>query len=128
MTEHPPQFKSVSNLKDLQAIVEQSKFKPALVFKYQSDAQESLQKKEELEKTWDIFNDIDLYLVDDNSTPEVSKEIAEMAEIDNEFPQIILFADGVTMYDETGDFISVKKVQLALKIVNRTFKWSETRA
>ena len=50
-----------------------------------------------------------------------------MARVMNEYPQVLLFADGVTMYDESREMISVKKIKLALKIINRTFKWMETR-
>ncbi|MEQ9307460.1 MAG: DUF2847 family protein [Marinoscillum sp.] len=71
---------------------------------------------------------MDLFIVDDMKDRDVSLEIAEIAGIQHEFPQIVLFADGVTMYDESQEMISVKKIKLALKIVNRTFKWMETRA
>lgn len=129
MTQNSPQFKSIKNISDLKEIVEQSRLKPVLVYKHRPSSPESIEKKVELENTWNISSDlVDVYIVDDIKDKEVSHEISEMAGIQHEFPQIVLFADGVTMYDETGDMISVKKIKLALKIVNRTFKWMETRA
>ncbi|VXD12225.1 Thioredoxin family protein (fragment) [Marinoscillum sp. 108] len=100
-----------------------------MVFKHRASSPESIEKKIELENGWNISSDmIDVYLVDDMKSKDVSREISEIAGINHEFPQIVLFADGVTMYDESHDMISVKKIKLALKIVNRTFKWMETRA
>lgn len=129
MNYHSPHWKSISSLKELDKVIDSSRAKPVLVFKHRASSPESIEKKIELENTWNISSDmIDVYLVDDIKSKEVSHEIAEIAGIKHEFPQIVLFADGVTMYDESNDMISVKKIKLALKIVNRTFKWMETRA
>ena len=58
---------------------------------------------------------------------DINEVVTDMAGVINEYPQVLLFADGVTMYDESREMISVKKIKLALKIINRTFKWMETR-
>ncbi|MFY0606890.1 MAG: DUF2847 family protein [Cyclobacteriaceae bacterium] len=122
-------WKSIQNLDHLNLVIENSKEKPVLVFKFRSSSPESLEKKSELESNWSISNDlVDLYLVDDLKAKDVSYQVSDLAGISQEFPQIVLFADGVTMYDESHEMISVKKIKLALKIVNRTFKWMETRA
>jgi bacillithiol system protein YtxJ len=71
---------------------------------------------------------LDIYLVDDVKSKEVSRNITDIAGVDAEFPQVLLFADGVTMYDESHEMINVKKINIALKIINRTFKWMESRA
>ncbi len=124
-----PLWKSIESLEVLHHVIEESKQKPALVFKHRASSPDSIEKKIELENNWNISKEIvDLYIVDDMKDRDVSLEIAEVAGIQHEFPQVVLFADGVTMYDESHDMISVKKIKLALKIVNRTFKWMETRA
>lgn len=130
MNHHPsPHWKTINSLEDLHRVVDQSRLKPVLVFKHRPSSPESIEKKLELESTWSISSDlVDIYLVDDLKDREVSLEISDLAGIEHEFPQIVLFADGVTMYDESQEMISVKKIKLALKIVNRTFKWMETRA
>lgn len=129
MNQYSPQFKPIKNLSDLNQVIEKSRIKPVLIFKHRATSPESIEKKIELENTWNISKDlVDLYIVDDMKEKDVSHEIASLAGIQHEFPQIVLFADGVTMYDESQDLISVKKIKLALKIVNRTFKWMETRA
>lgn len=129
MAQNSPHWKSITSLEDLDRVIEESKMKPVIIFKHRPSSPESIEKKLELETTWSISPDLlDLYIVDDLKDKEVSLEIADLAGIRHEFPQVVLFADGVTMYDESHDLISVKKIKLALKIVNRTFKWMETRA
>lgn len=124
-----PFWKSIGSLDALEQVIQGSKTKPALVFKHRASSPDSIEKKIELENNWNISKEIvDVYIVDDIKDRDVSLEIAELAGIQHEFPQVVLFADGVTMYDESHDMISVKKIKLALKIVNRTFKWMETRA
>lgn len=129
MNHHSPHFQPINNLSELARVVDNSRIKPALIFKHRATSPESIEKKIELENTWNISSElVDLYIVDDLKERDVSYEISSMAGIQHEFPQIVLFADGVTMYDESQDLISVKKIKLALKIVNRTFRWMETRA
>ncbi len=124
-----PRWKQISSNSDLKAVVEDSKRKPVLVFIHRASSPESIEKKIELEENWSISSDmLDTCIVDDLASKEIYEAICSLADIPREFPQIVLFADGVTMYDESHEMISVKKVKLALKIVNRTFKWMETRA
>jgi bacillithiol system protein YtxJ len=85
--------------------------------------------KKKLQDEWSIPDDqLDLYLVDEDRHANISKEVTESAGVDDEYPQILLFADGVTMYDESQEMINVKKIKIALKIINRTFKWMKSRA
>lgn len=129
MNHHSPQWKSIVSSEALNRVIDDSRTKPVLVFIHRASSPESIEKKIELENSWNISEDMmDAYLVDDIKAKDVSEQISELAGIQREFPQIVLFADGVTMYDESHDMISVKKIKLALKIVNRTFKWMETRA
>ncbi len=128
MSQLSPQWKNISGMAELDHIINESRYKPALIFKHDTLSAESNKIKKELDINWAIPSDqVDLYLVDFKSQA-ISKEISDIAGIEDEAPQIVLFADGVTMYDESHDMISFKKIRLALKIVNRTFKWLETRA
>lgn len=109
-------------------MLENSRFKPALVFKHRPSSPESTRVKETLEADWTIASDqMDLFIVDVMKDKEISYEVTETAGVTNEFPQVLLFADGVTMYDEAHEMINFKKIKLALKIIHRTFKWMESR-
>lgn len=126
---YPTNWKSLSTLKEFDQLIENSRTKPALVFKHRPSSQESAKVKEMLEHDWVFTPDqLDLFIVDVMKDKDVAAEVTENAGVMNEYPQVLLFADGVTMYDESHEMISVKKIRLALKIINRTFKWMETRA
>ena len=98
------------------------------MLKYKPHSGESELIKKNLDQNWTIGQDeIDMYLVDVGRDSQISNVVTEVAGVDNEHPQVLLFADGVTMYDESHELINVKKIKIALKIINRTFKWMETR-
>ncbi len=123
-----PHWKTINNIDDLKRIISDSKYRPVMVLKHDSLSSESTRVKRELDTNWIIpAEQLDLYLVSSESK-EICREVSETAGIDDITPQVVLFADGVVMYDESDDMINFKKVKLALKIVNRTFKWIESRA
>lgn len=121
-------WKKLNSLDQLEQIIEQSRVKPALIFKHRNSEEESLQAKEKIENDWSIPDDqLACYIIDVMQDKAVASEVSEFAGIPNVFPQVLLFADGVAMYDESHEMINVKKIKLALKIINRTFRWMETR-
>jgi bacillithiol system protein YtxJ len=112
----------------LDEIVDGSQMKPVLIFKHEASSPVSQQVKMELESDWSLLPDVvDTYIIDASKHLNVANEANEIAGVPEEAPQIFLFADGVTMYDESNELINFKKIKIALKIVNRTFKWMETR-
>ena len=119
MTKPSLQWKSIKNVEEFDQILERSRTKPALLFKHEPASAESLQIKQDLEANWIISADmLDTYLVDTKQDKEVSDEATDVAGVSNETPQVFLFADGVTMYDESHEMINVKKIKIALKIMN----------
>ena len=125
---YPLNWKSLSTRAEFNRLVEDSREKPALIFKHRPSSPESAQALQKLESEWTISpENLDLYLLDVMKDKDVNEAVTEMAGVINEYPQVLLFADGVTMYDESREMINVKKIRLALKIINRTFKWMETR-
>lgn len=125
---YPLNWKSLSTRAEFNRLVEDSREKPALIFKHRPSSPESTQALQKLESEWTISpENLDLYLLDVMKDKDVNEAVTEMAGVINEYPQVLLFADGVTMYDESREMINVKKIRLALKIINRTFKWMETR-
>ena len=125
---YPLNWKSLSTRQEFDKIIEDSREKPALIFKHRPSSPESTQALDQLEKDWSISpENLDVYIIDVMKDKDVAEAVTDMAGVMNEYPQVLLFADGVTMYDESREMISVKKIKLALKIINRTFKWMETR-
>jgi len=125
---YPLNWKSLSTKDQFDRLVENSREKPALIFKHRPSSPESTHALEQLERDWTISpENLDLYMLDVMKEKDINEVVTDMAGVINEYPQVLLFADGVTMYDESREMISVKKIKLALKIINRTFKWMETR-
>ena len=124
-----PNWKKLDSVVEFDEVLERSRVKPALIFKHRSTSPESISVKKRFESQWAIDEDLlDLYLVQDHNNPDFISTLIDTAGVDNEYPQVLLFADGVTMYDESHQMINVKKIKIALKIINRTFKWMESRA
>lgn len=130
MSHISPHWKSLSSISELEHVINESKYKPAVLFKHDPNSPESKAVRSKMDADWDIYpEEADLYLIDTSEkTGKLSITIADLAGIEDQTPQIVLLADGVTMYDESKHLISFKKIKLALKIINRTFKWLETRA
>ena len=128
---HPPNkiyWTTISSIEDFNKILEDSKTKPALLFKYDSVDHQSNEIKRHLDEEWNIDHDlVKPYLIDRKSNKQLVYAINKEAGVIGDIPQVILFADGVTMYDESGDLINVRKINIALKILRRTFKWMENR-
>jgi bacillithiol system protein YtxJ len=125
---YPLNWKSLSTKEQFDRLVENSREKPALIFKHRPSSPESTHALDQLERDWTISpENLDIYMLDVMKDKDINEVVTDMAGVINEYPQVLLFADGVTMYDESREMISVKKIKLALKIINRTFKWMETR-
>lgn len=124
-----PNWKRLDSLVEFDEVLEKSRVKPALIFKHRPSSPESISVKKRFESEWTLDEELlDIYLVEDRSDSEFISSLVDSAGVDNEYPQVLLFADGVTMYDESHEMINVKKIKIALKIINRTFKWMESRA
>ncbi|WP_425391739.1 monothiol bacilliredoxin BrxC family protein [Ekhidna sp.] len=125
---YPLNWKSLNTIEEFDRLVENSRDKPALIFKHRPSSPESQHALDQLEREWSISpENLDIYMVDVMKDKDIAEMVTDSAGVINEYPQVLLFADGVTMYDESREMISVKKIKLALKIINRTFKWMETR-
>ncbi|MEM6734766.1 MAG: monothiol bacilliredoxin BrxC family protein [Bacteroidota bacterium] len=121
-------WKNLNTLNQLKKVISGSQMKPVLLFKHRSSSTKSNQVKQLLENEWTIPpNQLDCYLVDVMENKSIASKVSDFAGVSNVFPQVLLFADEVAMYDESHEMINVKKIKIALKIVNRTFRWMETR-
>jgi len=129
MDYHTQSWETIHSLDQLNQMIERSRVKPVLFFKHDATSPSSQEKKIELKDNWALgTEELDVFLIDSSQSAELAMHISDLAGVLDENPQVVLFADGVTMYDESMEMISFKKIKLALKIVNRTFRWMETRA
>jgi bacillithiol system protein YtxJ len=121
-------WQPLNSIRQFDQLVEQSREKPVLVFAHSKKSSDSLHIQSKLEADWDIQHGmLDSYLLDVDTNSGVLNEMASFARVSPTFPQVYLLADAVTMYDEAGYLISARKIKIALKIINRTYRWMETR-
>ena len=74
-------WKKLETLDQLTKVIDDSRVKPALVFKHRASAEESAQVKETLENDWSIPADqLECYLVDVMQDKAVASEVSELAE------------------------------------------------
>ena len=123
----PPIWKNINSVEEFERIVELSKEKPTMLFRYDSQLEDHKEAKSKLEKEWSTENTIETYLLDSSANRNLSREISKLLGLKHYDLQVILLADGTTMYDETNELISYKKIQIALRIIKRTFKWMYDR-
>ena len=122
------EWKVMTGIKEFHEILKNSHNKPVMIFKYDPKSPECVAIKASLEANWVLNPDrMDLYLVDVYKSEAISKIVTKVADIPDEHPQVIMYAGGVAVYDESHEMINVKKIKIALKIVSRAFRWMETR-
>lgn len=121
-----PEWRFIKSLDDLDKLIEVSVQSPVIVFRYNSDRKEDYKLKKSLDLEWEITEPIPTYLLDDCLVPDIPPSLCEQLDIEDSSPIILLVIEGEVIYEEC-DEITAKKIQLATKIVKRTFKWMELR-
>ena len=121
-----PEWKYLKNLDDLDKLLELSNQSPVILFRYNPDRKKDHNFKKALDSEWGIKEPIPTYLLDDSLVSEVSPEICTKLDVEDISPIVFLVIEGEVIYEECEE-ISAKKIQLAVRIVERTFKWLKTR-
>jgi bacillithiol system protein YtxJ len=89
------QLNSLSQLDD---IVEASKVKPQLIFKYSTRCGVSRMVLNQFESSYDFYeNDFDLYFLDLISYRQVSNEVGYRFQVLHESPQLLVVKKGLTV-------------------------------
>ncbi|MEQ9220436.1 MAG: DUF2847 family protein [Cyclobacteriaceae bacterium] len=121
-----PDWRYLKNLDDLDKLVEFSNQSAVILFRYNQDRKKDHKLKKALDSEWTIKAHIPIYLLDDSLVGDLSRQVCNQLEVEEISPIILLLIEGEVIYEECEE-ISAKKIQLAVKIVERTFKWMKTR-
>ncbi|MEQ8336801.1 MAG: DUF2847 family protein [Cyclobacteriaceae bacterium] len=121
-----PDWRYLKNLDDLDKLVEFSNQSAVILFRYNQDRKKDHKLKKALDSEWTIKAHIPVYLLDDSLVGDLSRQVCNQLEVEEISPIILLLIEGEVIYEECEE-ISAKKIQLAVKIVERTFKWMKTR-
>ena len=108
-------WKDLKSSDQLRAIIDGSHRKPVVIYKHSSRCGTSFFVRKRLEHDWDFaVEDIDLYFLDLISYRDLSDEVAQTLGVRHESPQILVIADGRSIYDTSHGGVSVKAIKKAL--------------
>ena len=93
----------------LQAIIEQSKTTPQVIFKHSTRCSISSMALNRMEQA-DQPNNIDFYYLDLIQYRPISQQIAEIFSVYHESPQVLLIKEGNCTYSETHMGISMDEL------------------
>jgi len=103
---------ALTDLSQLDEIIEESKTIPVLILKHSTRCSISLMAKNGLDKSWDIENDqIKTYYLDLLKFRPISNRLAEMFGVHHQSPQILLIKGGVCEYTATHSAIDTRSIK-----------------
>jgi bacillithiol system protein YtxJ len=102
-------WKSLTQLDQLDIIQEASKHKPQLIFKHSTTCSISKMALSRLERS-EAPDSIDFYLLDLLNYRSISNAIAEKFHVFHESPQAILIKNGTCIYDESHGAIFMEEI------------------
>ncbi|WP_266203838.1 bacillithiol system redox-active protein YtxJ [Pontibacter kalidii] len=103
----------LTNLEQLDEIMDESKSTPVVIFKHSTSCSISSTAKSRLERQWAGagLDHVKPYYLDLLSYRPVSNEVAEMLQVTHQSPQLLLVQDGVCTYDASHLGISVEALK-----------------
>lgn len=97
----------LTDIAQLDEIVEQSFQQPMLIFKHSTRCSISTMAKSRVERQWDFSEErIKPYYLDLIAYRNISNEVATRFGIDHQSPQVLLIKDGVCVYNASHNSIS----------------------
>ena len=102
------QWQKIDQPAQIEALAEESKNKPVVIFKHSTSCSISATAKSRLERQWEgsELANIKAYFLDLLAFRPVSNEIAEFFQVRHESPQLLLIQDGVCTYH--GSHLSIR--------------------
>lgn len=97
----------LSDLSQLDEIIEESKEKPVMIYKHSTRCGISGMALNRLERSWDATGEaVKPYYLDLLSFREISDEVAERFQVYHQSPQVIVVKNGKAVYDDSHMGIS----------------------
>jgi bacillithiol system protein YtxJ len=107
------QWQPLKQLEQIDALAEESKNQPVVIFKHSTSCSISATAKSRLERQWQDagLNEIKIYYLDLLSYRPVSNEIADFFKVRHESPQLLLIQDGICTYNASHMGIKLDEVK-----------------
>ena len=106
---------ALTELSQLDEIIEESKTTPVLILKHSTRCSISLMAKNGLDKSWDIEDaDLKTYYLDLLKFRPISNQLAETFNVHHQSPQILVIKDGKCTYTATHSDIDTRSIKKRL--------------
>ncbi|MFC4635625.1 bacillithiol system redox-active protein YtxJ [Dokdonia ponticola] len=101
-------WKPLTEVNQLDVIIEDSKVKPVAIFKHSTTCGISRMALRQIESSYDIpANQLDIYYLDLKAYRDVSNEIASRFQVTHQSPQMMVIKNGVAVYNDSHGGINV---------------------
>ncbi|GEC80097.1 bacillithiol system redox-active protein YtxJ [Flavobacterium aquatile] len=104
-------WRMLTNVDDLNEIVNESAGKPILIFKHSTRCSISRMVLKQFENEFDLQDKITPYFLDLLNHRDVSNEIATKFDVYHQSPQLIVIQDGKSIYDVSHDSIDAHSLK-----------------
>lgn len=105
------EWKQLTDLDQLDAIVEESNTKPVAIFKHSTRCSVSRMALRHFESDFDLEDKIIPYFLDLLEHRDISNEIATRFEVEHQSPQLILISRGKSIYDASHNSIEAEDLK-----------------
>ncbi|MBA9074105.1 bacillithiol system protein YtxJ [Flavobacterium gossypii] len=104
-------WNALTELKQLDSIVEESEEKPIVIFKHSTRCSISRMALKNFEREYSDENSASLYFLDLLSHRDVSNEIAQRFHVIHQSPQLLLIKNGHSVYDVSHSEIDAEALK-----------------
>ena len=104
-------WKNLTDLVQLNEIVQESNEKPVLIFKHSTRCIVSRTSLKQFENKYDLEDKVDAYFLDLLEHRDISNEIASRFGVHHQSPQLLLIKEGKSVYDVSHSDIDAMELK-----------------
>jgi bacillithiol system protein YtxJ len=104
-------WNSLTDIGQLDEIIQVSGTKPVLIFKHSTTCSISRMAFKNFENEFDLSSEMEIYFLDLLNYRAISNEIASRFGVVHQSPQILLIKNGVSVYDTSHEDINALKLK-----------------
>jgi len=110
-------WKPLTDLSQLDTIVEESNHQPVLIFKHSHSCSISKATLNRLERNWKIEKGVKPYFLDLLTYRDISHAVAHKFDVHHESPQVIIINGGRAVYDRSHFDINYQEIKEKVELV-----------
>lgn len=110
-------WNNLTNLDQLDALVEESNNNAVLIFKHSTSCSISRATLDRLERNWKLGSEVKIYFLDLLAHRSISNAISERFAVQHESPQALIIEEGKAVYDRSHFDINYNDIKSKLQLV-----------